>query len=235
MSIEIESEDLNAIFTWNACCREQSLTPDIYPGRLSKEKRCQAIAQTLANEITLAGLRRFLILLASSVSVDDPTADGASDQDQFTNALYKTTSVPDGEMYAESEGFIEVWNVQEGEFRKDLQYQTEKKIMTMDESPARNQGVTCLTTNAEDTEIASGTYDQLVKLHNLRTGKLLVELAGHTAVVNSLRYVGAGRLLSGSSDGTIKEMPQSDDLRLSLVRHKILSGSSSATRTKRSQ
>ncbi|ORX51566.1 WD40 repeat-containing protein SMU1-like protein [Hesseltinella vesiculosa] len=257
---------------------------DIYPGRLSKEKRRQVIAQTLANEVTVAEPGRLLTLLdqgrkwqldqglcegnsfdvfaggqplvTTSISVDDPTVVGASNQDQFTNELYKTIKVPGGEMYAECmlllndgqslvtgsvDGLIEVWNVQKGKLRKDLRYQAEKKMMSMDESvislattsdddtlvsgatngkisiwklqsglckrritPAHSQGVTCLTINAEDTEIASGSYDQLVKLHNLKTGKLVVELAGHTAVVNSVRYLGAGRLLSGSSDGTIK-------------------------------
>lgn len=51
----------------------------------------------------------------------------------------------------------------------------------------------------------SGSYDKLVKIHNIKSGKIVKEFQGHTSFVNAVLYSQDNNsVLSGSSDGTIK-------------------------------
>ena len=51
----------------------------------------------------------------------------------------------------------------------------------------------------------SGSYDQTVKIHGLRSGKTLKEFRGHSSFVNSVLFsTDNTRILSASSDGTVK-------------------------------
>lgn len=51
----------------------------------------------------------------------------------------------------------------------------------------------------------SGSYDKLVKIHNIKSGKIVKEFRGHTSFVNAVLYSQDNNsVLSGSSDGTIK-------------------------------
>lgn len=72
-------------------------------------------------------------------------------------------------------------------------------------SPAHSQGVTCLSFNKDATLVLSGSYDKLVKIHNIKSGKIVKEFQGHTSFVNAVLYSQDNNsVLSGSSDGTIK-------------------------------
>lgn len=51
----------------------------------------------------------------------------------------------------------------------------------------------------------SGSYDQTIKIHGLKSGRALKEFRGHSSFVNSVMFAEDGsRVLSGSSDGTVK-------------------------------
>lgn len=51
----------------------------------------------------------------------------------------------------------------------------------------------------------SGSYDKLVKIHNIKSGKLVKEFQGHTSFINAVLYSQDNKtIISGSSDGTIK-------------------------------
>lgn len=51
----------------------------------------------------------------------------------------------------------------------------------------------------------AGSYDHLVKVHGLKSGRTLKEFRGHTSFVNHVSYTSDGeRALSASSDGTMR-------------------------------
>ena len=59
--------------------------------------------------------------------------------------------------------------------------------------------------NKDNTCVLSGSYDRLVKLHDVRNGKLINEFKGHTSFVNNVLFSTDGsKVISGSSDGSIK-------------------------------
>ncbi|KAI8068307.1 WD40-repeat-containing domain protein, partial [Gongronella butleri] len=250
---------------------------DLYPGRSSKEKRRNAIANDICSEVTLAAPNRLMTLLDQSFQWQekhglctrdtfDVFAGGTAQQNTTilpmdedttdTASTHEDPCFPGGDTYAECvhilhdgqslvtgsvDGFIEVWHLHNGKRRKDLRFQAEKNMMTMDESvislassaddellvsgatngkisiwklqsgfcrrrisPAHSQGVSCLAIDPTAKHILSGSYDQLVKVHDIKTGKLLHEFSGHTSVVNTVRYKDASTILSGSTDATIK-------------------------------
>ncbi|CAO3591772.1 unnamed protein product [Absidia cylindrospora] len=91
-----------------------------------------------------------------------------------------------------TDGKIAVWNIQSGFCKRRI-------------SPAHSQGVTSLQLNNKTTHILSGSYDQLVKIHEIKSGKLVKEFKGHTSFINSVAYInGDLNIISASSDGTIK-------------------------------
>lgn len=52
--------------------------------------------------------------------------------------------------------------------------------------------------------IASGSWDNTIKIANLNTGKCLQTLTGHTGVIYALEVLESDQLASGSYDGSIK-------------------------------
>lgn len=91
-----------------------------------------------------------------------------------------------------TDGKIAIWKLQSG-------------ICTRRFSPAHSQGVTSICFNKEANHILSGSYDHSVKIHHVKSGKLVRALEGHTSFVNSVLYNWDNTLvLSASSDGEIK-------------------------------
>ncbi|KAI8148990.1 WD40 repeat-containing protein SMU1-like protein [Fennellomyces sp. T-0311] len=90
------------------------------------------------------------------------------------------------------DGKIAVWKVQTGTCQRRL-------------SPAHSQGVTSVCFNKDGSQVLSGSYDQTVKIHGLRSGKTLKEFRGHSSFVNSVMFSNDNtHVLSASSDGTVK-------------------------------
>ncbi|KAI7887019.1 WD40 repeat-like protein [Lichtheimia hyalospora FSU 10163] len=90
------------------------------------------------------------------------------------------------------DGKIAVWKIRSGICQRRI-------------SPAHSQGVTAVCFNKDGTQVLSGSYDQTVKIHGLKSGRALKEFRGHSSFVNSVMFAEDGsRVLSGSSDGTVK-------------------------------
>ncbi|CDH56009.1 wd40 repeat-containing protein smu1 [Lichtheimia corymbifera JMRC:FSU:9682] len=91
-----------------------------------------------------------------------------------------------------TDGKIAIWRIQSGTCQRKI-------------SPAHSQGVTSVCFNKDNTCVLSGSYDRLVKLHDIRNGKLLTEFKGHTSFVNDVLFsTDNTKVISGSSDGSIK-------------------------------
>ncbi|GAA5814068.1 hypothetical protein MFLAVUS_007558 [Mucor flavus] len=179
-----------------------------------------------------------------------------TEEDAFVNKEYSKIKFPGKNTYAECtifspngqnlvtgsvDGFIEVWNYLTGKLRKDLKYQAEENLMSMDQSviclsfsndsellasgstdgkiaiwklqtglctrrfsPAHSQGVTSLCFNKDASQILSCSYDHTVKIHNVKSGKLVKSFEGHTSFVNSVLYGSNDTIISASSDGEVK-------------------------------
>lgn len=70
---------------------------------------------------------------------------------------------------------------------------------------AHSKGVTCVHFSKDSSQILTGSFDCTIRIHGLKSGKLLKEFKGHTAFVNQVIYSHDGhQLISASSDGTIR-------------------------------
>lgn len=101
---------------------------------------------------------------------------------------------PNNELLASGsmDGKVIVWKVQTGQRQRII-------------SPAHTEGVTCVCFSKDSTQIVSGSHDQTVRIHGLKSGKMLKEFRGHTSFVNAVLYSSdSSRILSASSDGTLK-------------------------------
>ncbi|KAJ3118665.1 Serine/threonine-protein kinase smu1 [Nowakowskiella sp. JEL0407] len=66
-------------------------------------------------------------------------------------------------------------------------------------------GVTSCVFSKDGTNVLSGGFDCLVRIHGIKSGKMLKEFKGHSSFVNDVLYSYDGmRVISGSSDGTVK-------------------------------
>lgn len=64
--------------------------------------------------------------------------------------------------------------------------------------------VTALAFTRDGTQLLSGGFDGIVKLHGLRSGKTLKEYRGHAAGITSIAVAGDGSVVTSSSDGTVR-------------------------------
>ncbi len=53
---------------------------------------------------------------------------------------------------------------------------------------AHTQGVTAVGFSKDGTHVLSSSYDGLVRVHGIKSGKMLKELRGHTSYVNDAIY-----------------------------------------------
>ncbi|KAF9114735.1 Serine/threonine-protein kinase smu1 [Mortierella sp. AM989] len=100
----------------------------------------------------------------------------------------------DSEMLASGaqDGKIKVWKIQTGQCLRRY-------------SPAHQGGVTSICFSPDGTQVLSASFDLTVRLHGLKSGKLLREFRGHTSFVNHASFSLDGtQVMSSSSDGTIK-------------------------------
>ncbi|XP_055356503.1 WD40 repeat-containing protein SMU1-like [Paramacrobiotus metropolitanus] len=100
----------------------------------------------------------------------------------------------DMEMLASGDknGKIFIWKVQTG--------QTIRKF-----DAAHSKGVTSLEFSRDNTQILSGSFDHTMRIHGMKSGKILKEFRGHTSFVNDVHFTIDGHhAISGSSDGSIR-------------------------------
>lgn len=85
-----------------------------------------------------------------------------------------------------------MWKVSTGQVQRKLER-------------AHAKGVTCLQFSRDGAQLLSCSFDRTVRLHGLRSGKLLKEFRGHGGFVNECAFTADGHgVLSGSSDGTVR-------------------------------
>ncbi|KAF9161443.1 Serine/threonine-protein kinase smu1 [Mortierella sp. AD011] len=100
----------------------------------------------------------------------------------------------DSEMLASGaqDGKIKVWKIQTGQCLRRY-------------SPAHQGGVTSVCFSPDGTQILSASFDLTIRLHGLKSGKMLREFRGHTSFVNHASFSLDGfQVMSSSSDGTVK-------------------------------
>lgn len=118
-------------------------------------------------------------------------------QDQFMmmeHAVLAMTFSRDSEMLASGSqnGMIKVWKIQTGQCLRRYE-------------KAHSKGITCLQFSRDNSQLLSCSFDQTVRLHGLKSGKMLKEFTGHTSFVNEVTFTPDGHsILSASSDGTVK-------------------------------
>ncbi|XP_034393562.1 WD40 repeat-containing protein SMU1-like [Cyclopterus lumpus] len=89
-------------------------------------------------------------------------------------------------------GKMKVWKVQSGLCLRRFEH-------------AHNKGVTCLSFSKDNTQILSASFNQTIRIHDLRSGKTLKELNSHSSFVNDAFFTQDGfHVISASSDGTVK-------------------------------
>ncbi|KAL1237489.1 WD40 repeat-containing protein [Trichinella pseudospiralis] len=89
-------------------------------------------------------------------------------------------------------GKIKVWKVSLGQCIRRLE-------------KAHQAGVTSVQFSRDSSQVLSSSYDYTIKIHGIRSGKLLKELRGHTSFVNCAIFsFDAHHIISCSSDGLIK-------------------------------
>ncbi|KAI9141881.1 WD40 repeat-containing protein SMU1-like protein [Paraphysoderma sedebokerense] len=89
-------------------------------------------------------------------------------------------------------GQIKVWKISTGQCLRRFEN-------------AHTNGVTCVRFDNSAGKVVSGGFDGVVRIHGLKSGKMLKEFRGHSSFVNSVAYtIDGSRIISGSSDGTVR-------------------------------
>ncbi|KAM7419299.1 hypothetical protein PAMA_016420 [Pampus argenteus] len=159
----------------------------------SKEKRRRAIAEALVREVSVVPPSRLMGLLEQV---------GSMRQQQFPGHLSPDMAIDtcgNKERHDEKESaptqlyrHIKVWKIQSGLCLRRFEH-------------AHNKGVTCLSFSKDSNHILSASFDQTIRIHELRSGKTLKELNGHSSFVNDASFTQDGfHIISASSDGSVK-------------------------------
>ncbi|GIX66116.1 WD-40 repeat protein [Babesia caballi] len=117
------------------------------------------------------------------------------DQFMLHDALVVSLAVSrDSEVLAsgDKDGHIKVWKISTGECVRKM-------------SHAHEGAVTCMTFSRDSTNLLTGSFDKLAKIHGLKSGKSFKTFKGHHSIVNAAVYSYDGsRVITGSSDGYVK-------------------------------
>ncbi|XP_065121383.1 WD40 repeat-containing protein SMU1-like [Paramisgurnus dabryanus] len=90
------------------------------------------------------------------------------------------------------DGKIQVWRIMNGQCLRRFER-------------AHSKAVTCVCFNKDSSQLLSASFDQVIRLHGLKSGKTLKEFRGHTAHVNDVIFSHDGQhVISASADGTVK-------------------------------
>lgn len=104
---------------------------------------------------------------------------------------------PDSEslITGSQDGCIKIWAVATGRCLRKVEH-------------AHDAGITCLAFGAaagDPAQIYSGSFDTTIRVHGLRSGRVLREFRGHTGYVNDIAFVKNGLwLVSAASDSTVR-------------------------------
>ncbi|MEG4804114.1 NB-ARC domain-containing protein [Microcoleus sp. ARI1-B5] len=124
-----------------------------------------------------------------------------------TSGVWSVDFSPDGTLIASGsyDRTIKLWDVSTGELLKTLEGHSHG-VWSVAFSPRAQPSQKCAASLLDrDLMLASGSYDQTVKLWDVCTGQLLKTLQEHTSWVWSVRFSPDGdSVASGSSDETIK-------------------------------
>lgn len=100
----------------------------------------------------------------------------------------------DSEMLASGSqsGKVKIWKIATGQCLRKLE-------------KAHSLGVTCIQFSRDNSQVLTASFDTYVRIHGLKSGKMLKEFRGHTSFVNDITFTADGHnILSASSDGTVK-------------------------------
>ncbi|KAJ1920828.1 hypothetical protein H4219_001064 [Mycoemilia scoparia] len=93
---------------------------------------------------------------------------------------------------ADQQGKIKIWRVGNGSCIKRI-------------ASAHSQGITSLCFSPDNAQVISTSFDGTIRIHGLKSGKMLKEYRGHTTYVNTAIFKpDMTQIISGSSDGSIK-------------------------------
>jgi len=100
----------------------------------------------------------------------------------------------DSEMLAtgSQSGQIKVWKITTGQCLRNIER-------------GHAEGVTSLNFNKDNSQVLSTSFDNHIRIHGLKSGKMLKEFRSHTSFVNHAVFTQDGHnIVSASSDGTVK-------------------------------
>jgi len=211
-------------------CNRTLVDIKILYGALSRQKRRNAIAKMLENEVISAPSSRLMTLMGqavkwqrqqglipSQVSFDIftgriPTIKDEKDMlptEQDISIKFGPKSCPEcavflpdgsGLVTGSSDGFIEIWDIWTGSLKRDLPYQAAQKFMM------HKNSVLNLAISLDGRLLASGDKDGQIKVWRLSSGQCLRTFeAAHTRGITSLMLSRSlNKVLSSSFDGTIR-------------------------------
>ena len=84
------------------------------------------------------------------------------------------------------DGHIKVWRVTTGQCVRRF-------------TKAHSEGVTCLAFSSDCTQVVSGSFEAVGRVHGLKSGKSLKELRGHSSYINAIAYAPDGKQSKQSS------------------------------------